>query len=299
MRTAHISWVGGTIQGVQEQARSWRTSQALRALVAAMGGPSANSDDLVAWSSHTLDTRGGGERRDARPTTWDDDITDALVAAAGPLGLLATAQPSLPRYECALLLGGATTGNELRTAYVDELLKTGVALDEIAGLAAYRPLGPSEQTDALTGEGIDNEWTHLRRCLAANFGPLRSERSASGGEGVGRWVDQQFQGAVGVPIRLLVAPSSSSARANTADAIVFFMERHRKQLPRHLLIVTSAIYVPYQFFAVAGTFLAEGIPHVEFVGTHTSTTGDRALLAQRVAQEIQAAIGASERLLGD
>jgi hypothetical protein len=105
----------------------------LDALVQALGGPSGPTiDDLLAWTSRTLDTRGGAERRDAEIVRWSGDIVDALVRAAGPLGLLETAGPELKDYDAVVVLGGATTGNELRTTLVKDLMDGGLRVVSIS-----------------------------------------------------------------------------------------------------------------------------------------------------------------------
>jgi hypothetical protein len=292
-------WVAGGLEDVQARARQWIESPALEALVETLGGPpSGGIDRLLAWTSETLDTRAGAERRDAASVKWEERAVDALVSAAGPLGLLATAKPSLSAYGGALILGGATTGNELRTAFVRDLVEGSLRIGEIYGLAAHRPLSVFEGDEALARAGIDTEWTHLRRCLAEAFGPMQAEGSMAGGMGWQQWSDDRYRGKGGLALRLLVAPSSSSSRPNTSDAIAFFLERHPDEVPKHLLVVTSAIYVPYQFFAVAGSLVSGGVSHVEFVGTPTSTSGDRGVLAQRIAQEIHGAVASVARLSG-
>jgi hypothetical protein len=64
------------------------------------------------------------------------------------------------------------------------------------------------------------------------------------------------------------------------------------------LVITSAIYAPYQFFAAVGQLLTAGLGHAELTGTPTSTGGAPLLLAQRLGQEIHAAITAATALTG-
>jgi hypothetical protein len=78
--------------------------------------PIRDCEALVEWSRRILDTRRGAERRDAIPTTWTPEHIRELLSAAGPLGLLHTAAPCRAAYDMTVLLGGATTGNRLRTA---------------------------------------------------------------------------------------------------------------------------------------------------------------------------------------
>ena len=291
-------WVAARLDDVRARARQWIESPVLDALVKAMGATSdATVDELVAWTAQTLDTRAGAERRDAEPVNWSGEIVDALVRAAGPLGLLATAAPELAAYDGVLVLGGATTGNELRTALVRNLVDEGLRVGELCGLAAHRAFSPSERDEVFVQEGVDTEWKHLRRCLATAFGPLETVESVAGGIGSQQWMDDRYRGENGRALRLLVAPSASSSRANTSEAVAFFLERHSEDLPRTVLVVTSAIYVPYQFFAVAGRLVVGGISHVEFVGTPTSVSGDRGSLAQRIAQEIHGTVESAVRVL--
>ncbi|MDQ4032539.1 MAG: hypothetical protein M3332_09830 [Actinomycetota bacterium] len=142
------------------------------------------------------------------------------------------------------------------------------------------------------------EWSNLLHYLDDAFGPLSMDTAAAGGTGSTSWQDQQLAAAEGRNLRLLVAPSSSTQRrANTSDGLTFLLERIPPTQRCQILIITSAIYAPYQFFVGAPIVLSDGPEHVELVGTPTSTDGDTSLLAQRIAQEIHAAMNAATTLL--
>jgi hypothetical protein len=64
-----------------------------------------------------------------------------------------------------------------------------------------------------------------------------------------------------------------------------------------MLIITSAIYAPYQFFVGAPIALSDGAERVELVGTPTSADGNTKLLAQRIGQEIHGALNTAAKLL--
>jgi hypothetical protein len=66
---------------------------------------------------------------------------------------------------------------------------------------------------------------------------------------------------------------------------------------RHVLIITSTIYAPYQFFVGAPVVLSDGAEHAELVGSPTGTDGDTNLLAQQIAQEVNAAVNAATTIL--
>lgn len=282
-------------------ARHWLKSDPLQRLVATFGGPTSAAQDLgnlAKWSAGVLDTRRGTERRDSIPTTWTKEQIRALLSAAGPLGLLETAKPRCSSYGATLLLGGATTGNRLRTELARDLLSEGVDLGMIVAVTAERPLSDHEHATDPESVADPTEWSNLLRHLNGAFGPLRTGTTITGDTGEIFWQDQEYHTAAGRNLRVLVAPSSGThRRANTSDGLTFLLERIPLERRNHVLIITSAIYAPYQFFAGAPIVLSDGAERVEFVGTSTSTNGDINLLAQRIAQEIHAAVNTATTLL--
>lgn len=295
------AWVSGNQVDVLRCAARWLESAALRRLTAALDGPDRSTRDLEAlaeWSARALDTRRGAERWDAVPTTWTAGRTRALLAAAGPLGLLDTAAPCRTSYQTTVLLGGATTGNRLRTALARDLASRGTDLGMLVAATAERALSDHEHASDPDSVADRTEWANLLRYLADAFGPLHPGASMTGGTGSASWQDHEFDTATGTSLRVLVAPSSSAhRRANTSDGLTFLLDRIPLARRRHVLIITSAIYAPYQFFAGAPVVLSDGAEHVELVGTHTGTNGDTNLLAQRIAQEVHAAVNAATTIL--
>lgn len=296
-----MRWAADNPQQVRQQARAWLTSPPLRALVAEFGGfESAELEPrrLIAWSAQVLDTRSGGERRDAPPIGWDAHKVKTVITAAGPLGLLESRRPQLAEYDLSVILGGATTGNRLRVALTRDLATSGVSLGLIAALGAERPLGEREIASEPESADDQTEWVNLRRHVAATFGPLQPDGSDVGGDGTQQWRADRYRTGTGDAVVLLVAPSTDPLRrANSEDAIAYLLAHTAPATRRRTLIVTSAIYLPYQFFAIAPTMLGAGVEHVELVGTPTSDEGNRALLAQRLAQEIHAGITTAARLV--
>lgn len=294
-------WVAANSADVLCTAQRWLESAALQRLTAALGGPGLAARDFTAltrWSADILDTRRGAERRDAIPTTWTADQSRALLSAAGPLGLLESAEPRRSSYGITVLLGGATTGNRLRAALARDLLSRGVDLGMLVAVTAERALSDHEHATDPDSVADRTEWSHLFRCLADAFGPLRAGPAITGGAGSTAWQDQEFDTTAGRNLRLLVAPSRSvHRRANTSDGLAFFLTRIPPAQRRHILIITSAIYAPYQFFLGAPIVSSDGAEHVELVGTPTGTDGDTNLLTQRIAQEIHAALNAATKLL--
>ena len=292
------SWSGSTVADAIDIGCAWLTSPPLSRLLHALGGPIVGDFrqdllDLVQWSSDVLDTRRGSERQAVTPVALEDSHIGALVDAAGPLGMLHTPPPSLPRYDMTVVLGGTTTGNDLRARFAAELAVDGIAIGQVVGLAVERAL----MNDERDATGYRTESEHLDAVLRALF----AERVAGPLDGSDRKLDRQSESVVleRYGYRLLTAPSSRpERRTDTGDAIEYLADHVPPRERRSALIVTSAIYVSYQFLVVAPLLLAEGSQYVEVVGTPTATDGPRGVLAQRVAQEVHATIVTLARQLG-
>lgn len=297
------AWISSNQAHVARSAQCWLESADFQRCAAALGGPNQAAKDLDAltrWSAGILDTRRGAERRDAIPVTWTADQIQGLISAAGPLGLLETAAPCRASYEMTVLLGGATTGNRLRTALARDLMDQGVDLGVLVAVTAERPLSDHEHASDPDSVEDRTEWANLLRNLADAFGSLRSRVAATGGTGRAAWQDHELDTAMGRNLRVLVAPSRNAhRRANTADGLAFLLDRIPSARRRRVLMITSAIYAPYQFFVGAPIISSDGAEHVELVGTPTSTDSDVNLLAQRIAQEIHAAVNAAATLLAE
>lgn len=292
------TWSASTVADAVDIGCAWLTSPALSGLLHALGGPIIRDYrhdllDLGEWSYEVLDTRRGSERQTATPVALHDSDIAALVDAAGPLGMLNTPPPNLPRYDMTIVLGGTTTGNDLRARFAAELAVDGIAIGQVVGLAAERAL----MTDEREATGYRTESEHLDSVLRALFG----ETAAGPWDGADREPDTRSE-TVGLERcghQMLTAPSSRlGKRTDTRDAIEYLADHVPPTERRSALVVTSAIYVSYQFLVVAPLLLAEGSQYVEVVGTPTATDGPPGVLAQRVAQEVHATIVTLARQLG-
>lgn len=298
------AWLAAQPSDVLTAAAQWLTTPALSALSGALGGPAIQEvpEDLAAlaqWSRRVLDARGGAERHEAPARSLPENAIRLLLNAGHDLGLLATHAPALSAYDLTIILGGTTTGNRLRVALASEAAQHGTNLGVIAGLAAHRLLGTTERIAEQIPQAESTEWQNLLREISVAFcldmaGPPEPE------EAPGDFLtalDKKVNNPAGREIRILVAPSRDpKRRADTRDAVDYLINRIPIARRRRVLIITSAIYAPYQFFVVAPRLLTTGTQHAELVGTPTQTTGDKALLAQRIAQEIHSAIHATYHL---
>lgn len=286
-------WTAATVEQVADRARTWVLNDELALLVNALGGPLpslAALHDLRRWSASRLDTRRGAERRDAAAATYTAGALDTLVRAAEPLGLLRTPSPQRTTYDAVVILAGATTGNLLRTRLAQAALDH-VETAVLVALASDRAISASEITDDPASVEDGYEWSNLVRHIGQAFGPLEPAESVADGAH-----DHSYRTPNGLPVRVLIAPDRDGRRPTTPMQLRFLRTRMAKTARRTALLVTSSIYVPYQFFSGGPEILADGAEHVEVIGTPTTTTGDRALLGQRLAQEVHAGIDAAARL---
>ncbi len=263
--------------------RAWLRSPALRDLCAALGGPRLTDPDrdlpsLARWSSAVLDTRRGSERHSAPPAGFTLFQVTALLGAAGPLGLLSTPPPGRAGYDITVILGGTVTGNELRSRLARDLSSAGTSLGTIVALTTDRPLTAAEGPQT----GYQTESEHLTATLSSLLAASPVTQPSAGQAPARRARGE---------IRTMIARSSRpGARADTSDAIREFTRRVPGAERQQVLVVTSAIYVPYQFFAIIPPLLGNGSGYAELVGTPTATDGQPTVLAQRIGQEIHAAI---------
>jgi hypothetical protein len=163
---------------------------------------------------------------------------------------------------------------------------------ELVGLTSHRPIGDSEHVTDPDSVEDQTEWRNLRRQIVRYFGPLFPTGASRGDE-----EEQLFTTIDGKQISLLVA-GGLDQRVNTADQIKFLCQRRPPALRRSILLITNAIYAPYQFFTAAPLMLQSGTSRIELIGTDTSTADPNPRLYQRLAQEIHSGIGAALSILG-
>jgi hypothetical protein len=292
------SWTARDLPELTEKATAWLANPALRELVWQMGGPvgAVDPDSLEQWSHRTLDTRQGMERYETPRTIWKAAEIEGITRAAAGLGLIRSAPPQLTSYDTTVLLGGTTAGNRLRAECAAELAKDGVDLGLLTLVTARRTISEHEHESEPESRKDLNEDENLLRRVSEQFGPLHAVHCDRQGESEDWQLETE---GTRQEVRLLVAaPSPGRARASTTDGIRFLLQQIAGRMRGRTLLVTTAIYAPYQFFTAAPLMLSNGSRHVEMVGAGTTVeTSDPGLRAQWLAQEIHAGISAAARLL--
>ena len=239
---------------------------ALRVLTLAVGGAPVPPAGLSRWAAEHLDSRDGHERQHRREVTLDDGQAAAVFDAAESLGMVSPVAPTRSAYDVTVVLGGTATANRLRTAFAFGLAADGRRLGTFLGLASDRVVGAEEAigTDATPGA---TEASDLYDVVSRHLPPESADAT------------------------VLSAPSTRPGRrADTRDAATHLADMVAPSGRRHVLLVTSAVYAPYQLLVAAPVLLADGTVTVEIVGTPTGTGHRSPVRAQAIAQEINGLI---------
>ena len=303
MSRSELLWITGPLVGLpqrsEEQAISWATHPALRRILRAFEPtPPQSIRETLALTHRHLDTRAGRERQDSPAASWTDSQVAAVLGAADELGLVSTKSPQEVTYDTAVVLGGTVTAHQMRLAVLNGLRARGVRFKSVVAAAAERPLSTAEclQTDGK----VATEAAHLRGLLLSEMRaqvvsslrkPSRSEGDYSG------WSDERAMGE-GCELALFSAPTGlAGRRPNTLDALTFAAKRLPEGLGR-CLVITSAIYAPYTYFASLIELQSRRIAtYMELIGSTTQAGKDPARQAQLFGQEVHATVQAIGNML--
>lgn len=193
------------------------------------------------------DFRAGQERNQAAVPDLDRPTQQAIRRAALPLGLIRPPSPHRRRYDTAFVLGGLLRGCLTRWREMQHLHAKGIAFGEIVGLGGSRELTPLEVDQAIQlGLSCTTEFEAMVAGLHRAFGdrtPVTSQQHEDAIESAS-WRIDQFEPNLCVA----AAPSTQPEvrRANTEDAISWWLDRAQGLSVSSNLMVTNAIYGPYQ-----------------------------------------------------
>ena len=266
---------------------AWVTATPLIELVRAFGGPAPTQgrlrlDELRDWSAGHWDFRAQKERNLVDPETVTGELEARVLDAARGLGLVDPEEPRFTSYDHVLMLGGLVRACLWRPQFAAHLLATGTDAGQVAALSGFRALnqGELELLDVFDLEGASEEHEVMAQALARHFGvidlvdvvPLddRLEPNLRCRVATGHT-------STGIDASLVVAPSRDAARrANTPDSYAYWAEQVAHVVPgQRILMVTSAIYVPFQHTDAIRTL---AIPYgcvVDTVGIDMDFVDDR------------------------
>lgn len=284
---------------------AWIRSDVLGRLAQAWGGeaPRDTASTLAlfdwydAFSLENWDFRRGRERDFKTLSGLTPDQIEACRASAEALGLVEGPTPSRQAYDYVLVLGGLARACVARTQYVADLMNLGSDFGEIVALGGTRTLDEEELEFARSRSlDVGTEFEALlegtKLAFALRAAPEISE-SRPGGKAFDDWTLAKLAGPC--PISVVAAPSSRPAlrRANTADTFAWWAEREGNLAGKHLLVVTTPIYVPYQSAMAIENLGISYSASIETVGTSFQTASGkrhRLFTPESYLQEIRSAI---------
>jgi len=236
-----------------------------------------------------------------------EEVKDSILENAKHLGLVHDLEPSKPSYDCIIVLGGARLSCKLRPLQAAEVMSAGVTASTVALLGAARRIPSSERdaTDTYAPGAVD-EFDLIvaggEQALGFDAKTFEGERYDHPSNSNLSWVIGRFRACFegrSLPVVAISAPSSDPERrrANSADTLMFFLDRENVSQNGRLLLITSQIYVPYVQLEALRTV---ALPRKLFVET-IGFPGDRMpelqglCNANHYLQEIRSAIQAARR----
>jgi hypothetical protein len=216
--------------------------------------------------SERWDFRKGKERTGVTAVEFDEATRRAVASAVEQLGLLIPESPSLGEYSHIVIPGGTLLACVLRTRLARDIIDAGTHATSVYLLGTRRQPSASER-DVLAATGddeagsISDEYEMLcllaARELHATFvGPELSSHHG---------LRRTFQNPHGLRVHVL-STDVETRRATTGDTYVHLQSDACLSHGDSLLICTTQIYVPFQFFdAIRLLALPYGV-RVEVVG---------------------------------
>ena len=273
----------------------WLETPGLRAIVEDDGGTWPASGGLLERLealhefSQRWDFRGGAERLDiGGPRLALDE--DRLLAGAAGIGLTVAADPRRSQYHHALVLGGTALASINRARRLGELVGGGLGVAHPAALTALRVIAANER-DVLSQHP---ELADLAAGAATEFDVLAAAmaRYLGGDPQIERHDDDNphlssARATVGRALVLAAPSSAPDRRANTSDNYRVYAERVHDG--DSVLVVTSSIYLPYQFFTAILELGWQRAISIEAVGFPPDWMGGVLTGPKNVLQELRSA----------
>lgn len=287
---------------VREFVASWLEHPALRRIVEAEGGawPTGSLTDRaheLHQFSTRWDRRSGAERLEMGRGDIAMDI-DELTALAGNLGLAGACAPTGSGYEHGLTLGGTALASVLRVKHLLGLRDRGVDMESVGMLTALREVGVEERELVARHPELselaeaESEFDVMVAAAARFTGSDAEVDRTEHPNPHLRSAIARVNGAV-----VLAAPSGDpSRRPNTFDNYAVY--RPRVKAGDRVLIVTSSIYLPYQFLIALQALGWRQRLTIEAVGFPPEWMDGVLTGPANVLQELRSGMFAAMRTLG-
>lgn len=242
---------------LEEDLDSWIHSESLRALIDAWGSNIPKTASLAAqfqwldaFSAEHWDFRRGQERNLAQTPPFSQVQISATTQAAEAFGMTETRAPLRMEYDYFLILGGLVQACVTRSQYAADLKAKGIRASTILALGGFRTVSHDENVAAAKlGIEATDEFQALLNGMKNAF-QINQEAIFEGSSGstgsTSDWSIANF--TIPQAISVIAAPSSKPhiRRANTSDTFAWWAQRVDDLHGKHLLLITSSIYVPYQ-----------------------------------------------------
>lgn len=249
------------IEGLFDSCFEWLYSDALKKLISLFDGEeladSIGNDrerDLIALHDFASrwDFRKGKERWAVEDAQFVTDNADFIMEQAAILGLVDIVTPQIEP-DFILPLGGARLSNLVRPKMCRKVIdENGYSNKLIVALSGTRPINEVERpyTDQYSPDAV-TEYDAICSGLELSFGisEFTEERhddvNINNCSSVRKYTEKYNSSS----IYSLAAPSSDPAkrRANSFDTFEYLLEKFDVGEGSKLLLVTSCIYVPFQY----------------------------------------------------
>jgi hypothetical protein len=278
---------------------AWLARPELRSLVEKGGGIWPNGGELVVRLralhefSERWDFRRGVER--LQITGADTDIDpETVMAAATMLGMATYLPPSDPRYDHALVLGGTALANLNRLRSLHGLIDDGLNVGKVCALTALRDM-PFPEVELVRErpefahlvEGATTEFDVFVAAAAEMFNAQpRITRTDHDNPNL-----SHARAEIGHVIVLAAPSADPERRPNTRDNYAVYTSEIEDG--DSVLIVTSSIYLPYQFFVGLQALGLDRSGVAEAVGFPPAWMGGILTGPTNVLQELRSAFFAA------
>ena len=270
------------IKGLMDSCFGWIYSDSMRRLIRMFDGSllseklgrdrKADIDEVHDFVKR-WDFRGGKERWEVVDDSFVNDNKETILAEAALLGMTNVIDPQTePDY--ILPLGGARMANYDRPMMAKIVVdKYGYGDKTIVALSGTRPLNDTERPylEKYAPEDAATEYDAISAGLEKVFSLEKYEEEYSNNKNPNlcsavRKYSNKYKGS---NIYSLAAPSSDpdNRRANSYDTFKYLLEHFNIGNGDKLLLVTSCIYVPFQYLKFMNLAIDGGF-EVDCIGTN-------------------------------
>lgn len=283
-------------EAVRSFVTDWTNQPALRRIVEADGGrwPTGSIADQVEALhdfSARWDFRGGAERLEIDSASLEEH-DEGLLTDAAELGMTAADRPESRRYDHALVLGGTALASIYRLRRLYELRDRGLEIGQVAVLTALREVGEPElqivherpEIADIVAQAPATEFdvmVHATESFSRSSSTL--ERTPNPNPNL-----EAAQARIADAVVLAAPSADPERRANSRDNYDVYANQIGPT--DSVLVVTSSIYLPYQFFIALQALGWEQPRTIEAVGFPPEWMQGILTGPENVLQELRSAL---------